>query len=368
MKKNILFIATLNSIHTLKWVNFFLDLNYEVSVLSLSKKNEDFKFSKKINLYIYNKYNNRFINFLFSLPSILLKRKFFSQNDIIHVHYIGFNGLISLIFKTKNLILTAWGNDIKILNFIFLRRIIIRLLLKKSKIITTDSREMKNLIIKIDKKSEGKIKIINFGIDTKHFSKKEYNTQMEVKLDLQNYKDYLKIISLRNHDSVYDIETLILSIKKLTELKIKVICLIYGKGTETHKLKKMTENLNLQNNIFFKGYYQQDELPNIFSVMDCYVSTSLSDAGISASTAEAMSCSLPSISADNSENYLWIKHNKSGFLFENKNVDKLTDILINLKNFNLLKIGSEGRKTILNNNDYTNEMKKVEVIYNDLSY
>ena len=53
-------------------------------------------------------------------------------------------------------------------------------------------------------------------------------------------------------------------------------------------------------------------------------------------------------------------------MFENKNVDQLTDILRNLKNFNLTKIGGESRKIILENNDYNNEMKKVEAIYQDL--
>ena len=148
---------------------------------------------------------------------------------------------------------------------------------------------------------------------------------------------------------------------------MKVVCLIYGSGPETNNLKKLTIDLSLQKNILFMGRYQQDELPHIFSILDCYVSTSLSDAGISASTAEAMSCELSSISSNNSENNLWIRHAKTGFLFENKNVDQLTDILINLKNFNLTKIASESRKVILENNDYINEMKKVEAIYEDLT-
>ena len=226
---------------------------------------------------------------------------------------------------------------------------------------------MKNLICEIDENIKNKVKIINFGIDTSHFSKRKYSSQMEKKLNLQNFQNHLKIISLRNHEKNYDIKTLILSVKKLTNLNMKVVCLIYGSGPETNNLKKLTIDLSLQKNILFMGRYQQDELPHIFSILDCYVSTSLSDAGISASTAEAMSCELSSISSNNSENNLWIRHAKTGFLFENKNVDQLTDILINLKNFNLTKIASESRKVILENNDYINEMKKVEAIYEDLT-
>lgn len=367
MKKRILFIAGLDSIHSLKWINFFLNLDYEVSVISLTNKVDDFKFSKKINLYIYNKFQNKYLNFLFSLIFIFFKRKTFSKNDIIHVHYIGFNGLISLILSVNNLVLTAWGDDIKTNHKNIFKKFFLKILFKKSKIITTDSNEMKNLICEINQNLENKIKLINFGIDTTSFSKQKYSLQMESKLEFQNFRNHLKIISLRNHYKIYDIETLILSVKKLIEFNKKVICLIYGSGTETNNLKKLAIDLNLQKNIFFMGRYKQDELPYIFSILDCYVSTSLSDAGISASTAEAMSCELPSISSNNSENNLWIDQGKTGFLFENRNVDQLTDILMNLKNFNLTKIGSESRKVILKNNDYFNEMKKVENIYQDIA-
>jgi glycosyltransferase EpsD len=277
------------------------------------------------------------------------------------------NGLISLIFKNSNLVLTAWGDDIKtnkknILKFFFLKFIF-----KKSKVITTDSNEIKNLISEINLHAKNKIKIINFGINTSHFSKKIFSTQIETKLKLENYRNYLKIISLRNHDKVYNIETLILSVKKFVNFNTKVLCLIYGSGPKTNDLKKLTVDLGLENNVFFMGYYKQEELPYIFSIVDCYVSTSLSDAGISASTAEAMSCELPVISSNNSENSLWIKHGKSGFLFENENVDELVQILKNLNNFDLSKIGAAGRNIILTSNDYNNEMKKIDAIYQELA-
>ena len=264
MKKKILFIASLDSIHSLKWINFFSNSDYEVSVISLKKKIENYEFTKKINLYIFDIFKNRFLNFIYCIFSIFFKRKFFSQNDIIHVHYIGFNGAISLLLKTNNLVCTAWGDDIKTNTKNILKNFFIKKLLKKAKIITTDSYEMKNLIFNVDTNTKNKVQIINFGIDTAHFSKKQYSSKMEMKLKLQYFRNHLKIISLRNHDKTYDIKTLILSVKKLVDTNIKVLCLIYGSGSETNNLKKITKDLNLQKNIFFMGRYQQDELPYIF--------------------------------------------------------------------------------------------------------
>jgi glycosyltransferase involved in cell wall biosynthesis len=365
-KKRLLYIASLGSIHSLKWINFFLGLNYKISVISLDNKIKNYKFSKKINLYIFDKYKNTYLNTVYCIFFIIFKKKLFSLNNIIHVHYIGFNGLISLILKTNNLILTAWGNDIKMNKNNFIKKFFLKILLKKSKIITTDSNEIKKLVLDIDNNANNKIKIINFGIDTKVFSKKKYSLQIEKKLKIENYRDYLKIISLRNHERLYDIQTLILAVKKLLKYNKKVKCLIYGTGLETENLKKLTIDLGIDNNINFMGSYQQDDLPHIFSIADCYVSTSLSDAGISASTAEAMACELPIISSNNSENNIWIKNGKSGFLFENKDVNALAAILKNLKKYDLSKIGKEARKIIIKNNNYNSEMSKMNFIYNNL--
>ena len=363
MKKKILFIASLNSIHTLKWINFFLQLDYEVSVISLTSKIDSFKFSNKIKLYIFNKFKNKYLNFLYCSLFIFIRRNFFSHHDIVHVHYIGFNGLISLLLKNENLILSPWGSDIKIDRKNFIKKFFLKFVFKKSTAIITDSKEIKKIIIDIFGNIKSTFYFINFGVDTKLFCKQKYNFDLEKKLNIQNYRNDLKIISLRNHEKIYDIKTLIYSIKKLHNNNKKIKCLIYGNGSETENLKKLTCDLELQNIILFKGKYTQEELPSIFSLIDCYVSTSLSDGGLSSSTAEAMSCEVVAISSNNSENNLWIENEKSGFLFENSNVNQLFEILKNINNINLSEIGKEGRRIIQTNYDYNQEMNKVNLIY-----
>lgn len=367
MNKTILYIASLDSIHSLKWINFFLNLNYKVAVLSTTEKIKSFEFSKEPELFIYNKFKNKYLNVLVLIIDIIFKRRICFSYDIIHVHYIGLNAFIAMFLKINNLILTAWGSDIKINKNNVFKRFFLKQILKKSKFITTDSNEIKNLISRINVSLLDKIKIINFGINTNFFSKKEYSFEIAKKLNLENCQNHLKIISLRNHFKVYDIQTLIYSISDFTKFNKKIKCYIYGNGPETENLKKLVVDLKLESKINFMGKYQQDELPYLFSVFDCYVSTSLSDAGISASTAEAMSCQLCPISTNNSENNLWIEHKKTGFLFENGNVEQLVQIFKNLSNFDLTKIGRESRNVILKKNDYQSEMKKVKKIYEELS-
>jgi len=105
-----------------------------------------------------------------------------------------------------------------------------------------------------------------------------------------------------------------------------------------------------------------------FRSVDVYVSTSLSDAGIAASTAEAMACGLPAVISATAENNKWIESNRNGFLFPAKNANKLAEILIRLiSNAELCrKIGIAGRQTIIEKNDYGNEMAKMEKLYEKL--
>ena len=99
--------------------------------------------------------------------------------------------------------------------------------------------------------------------------------------------------------------------------------------------------------------------------MDVYVSTSLSDAGLAASTAEAMACELPVIVTDSGENNLWINDGKNGFLVPVKNPEAIARRLIDLlQNIDLRReFGSKGRDIICKKNDYCVEMKKVEFFY-----
>jgi glycosyltransferase involved in cell wall biosynthesis len=91
----------------------------------------------------------------------------------------------------------------------------------------------------------------------------------------------------------------------------------------------------------------------------------LSDAGLSSSTAEAMSCETPVVISDSAENDQWVNNKVNGFLFSTKSFEQLAEILIKLiKDKPLrLKVGKEGRNIIVKKNDYENEMKKVNNLY-----
>jgi glycosyltransferase involved in cell wall biosynthesis len=176
------------------------------------------------------------------------------------------------------------------------------------------------------------------------------------------------VISLRSFEPIYNIETLIKSIPLVLKEVLETKFIIAGKGSEEENLKKLAESLKVLESIRFVNWIPQDELPQYLRISDVYVSTSLSDGGISSSTAEAMSCGLPVVITDFGDNKKWVKNGESGFLIPLKDFKSLAEkIIYLLKNPEKgLELGINARKVIEEKNNYYKEMEKMENIYKEL--
>ena len=141
--------------------------------------------------------------------------------------------------------------------------------------------------------------------------------------------------------------------------------LLIGKGSQEKELKDLVRELKIESSVFFLGFILNEDLPNLLNSSDIYISTSLSDAGIAASTAEAMACGVPVIVTDTGENRKWIKNGETGYLIPPSNPLKLAQVIQNmiLKPKEIKKVGLAGRKIISEHNDYKTEMAKVEKLY-----
>jgi glycosyltransferase involved in cell wall biosynthesis len=276
---------------------------------------------------------------------------------------MGLNGLMGLLVPCKNKVFTAWGSDVIFPKFPRL----LNLMIRRADLLTTDAQHVVDKLISLGAKSD-QVKIINFGIETDFFVKKPKDEQYREKLFKGTAEDPI-IISLRNHETVYDIETLIESIPIVLKEIPNAKFAIGGSGTLTSKYTELVKSLSVEESVNFFGSYIHDELPNLFSQVHAYVSTSLSDAGLSASTAEAMSCEVPVIISNSGENSLWVTDDENGDLFPIKDSQELAiRIMNNIKHRELsIKKGQKGREIIVRDNDVINEMKKMNELYSTFS-
>jgi glycosyltransferase involved in cell wall biosynthesis len=177
------------------------------------------------------------------------------------------------------------------------------------------------------------------------------------------------IISLRNLEPVYDIQSLIKAVPQVLAEFPSATFVVGGTGSEEERLKLLSRSLGVSERVRFIGAYRNDDLPDYLRLADVYVSTSLSDAGISASTAEAMACGIPVIVTDTGDNRGWVESGCNGLVIRVGSPMVLsraiTDLLKDKQLSDAFKLA--GRRTIEERNSYLKEMEKMEEFYVDLA-
>jgi glycosyltransferase involved in cell wall biosynthesis len=262
------------------------------------------------------------------------------------------------------LVATAWGSDVLFAGKSWIKRPFVKYVLKRADLITCDADHM---IAAMGALGIGttKMRLIRFGIDTTRFCPTERDQTLKERLGVV---DSPAIISLRTFLPVYDVETLIKAVPYVLKEDANAMFILVGTGPQDRMLKDLAAGLGVSENILFFGRIDNNEVPSILASMDIYVSTALSDAGIAASTAEAMACGLPVVITDSGENRNWVDEGKGGFIVPVKSPQLLSEkILYLIKNpDDRSRYGAVNRRTIIEKNDYYKEMAKMEEIYRDV--
>lgn len=348
MTKNLIFIAPGNSIHSLKWISA-IKKNYEGNIYWISFFGSKYSIIG-VEQIVFDRNIKGIIN------SILFLKK--NLKGTIHIHSLGFHLLfffLSKFFFLKNkIICTPWGSDLIYGKSNFFKRMLLKNIFKKSKLITCDALFMKDLIKEIYQHSN--VRVIYFGVDTDKFSLK--------KKKIHKGKT-LKVLSLRNLEEIYNIECIINMVEIVTNKGIDVELSIYSDGSIREKLEKLVIDKSLDQKVSFLGRYSEENILKILSEHDLYISMARSDAGIAASTAEAMSAGMICLISNVAENSLWISHNISGFLIKDDDHEDLANYveLIFNNNINTEDFGIKARQKIINYNSINKEMSKMSKIY-----
>lgn len=363
----ICYVGSFSNIHTQRWVRFFAKQGHEVHVITTSpvqNENSDIKLYQ-LNTHRTGSYLLDLLAGIITLPKqiIALKRLLSKiKPDVVHVHYVNEAAFFTLLTGFNPIILTAWGSDILISpDKSLIRMKVLQYILKKVDLITCDAEHMKERMINLGANSD-KVKLIFFGTDVERFNPNHFNAEIRNKFAPDSRHI---VISTRNHDKVYDIETLINAIPVILEGYPDTCFLIGGSGPLSGKLKEMVSSLGVDKNLRFLGKLSQDELPLYLASSDVYVSTSLSDAGLAASTAEAMASGIPVVITDVADNSKWVENDINGFLFAPNDIkdlaQKIIDLLSNKEK--RLRVGIAGRKVIAAKNNLHKEMVKMEELY-----
>jgi len=285
--------------------------------------------------------------------------------DILHAHYLVNYGFRAACSGFHPLVLTAWGSDVLITpKKSKISRWEVNFTLKRADMVTCDGEHIIGDLVKLGAERE-KIKLIYFGTDTRKFSPRPRSEKLRKELAIF---DSPAIISLRSLRPIYDVESLIKAVPLVLNEIPSTTFIIAGDGEQREYLENLATSLGASENVRFIGFIKNDELPQYLALADIYVSTSLSDAGLAASTAEAMACGLPVVITDYGNNREWVEDGINGFAVPLRNPEALASKIIYLLQHEDKKreFGQANRRVIEERNNREKEMRKMEKFYEEL--
>ena len=273
-------------------------------------------------------------------------------------------GFYSALAGYKPFILVIWGSDILVApKRSFLRRFMVKFVLKKADAVIVDSDVQENAAISLGCKPQKILKFPWFDSDS-----------VNIKFSRSTIREKLGwrfnpiVISTRKHEPIYGVEYLIEAIPHIIKEAPNIRFLILGKGQLSEKLRQRVRDLGIEQHVNFMGQVTRGKLLACIKASDVYVSTSLSD-GTSSSLLEAMTLKVPSIVTRIPGNVEWIKDGWNGILVPAKNPQQLAEkITLLIKDESLRKqIGESALNTINARIDWRTNCKKLDQLISKLA-
>jgi glycosyltransferase involved in cell wall biosynthesis len=362
----ILYVAPLSSIHSRRWIGYFRDRGHDVHVVSFSRSDMQIEGVRHHTLVPPAKRFPQPIDwFAAKLPFFRDLRTLVDgvAPDVVHVHWIDFFAFAMARARVHPLVLTAWGSDILIkTRESAVVRYTVGAALRAADWITCDAEHMRDALVSCGAKRE-KVTVINFGTDCRLFSPDRRDPGLARELGFPDGAPL--VISLRMLKPVYDLGTFIRAMPIVLADMPSARFVVASDGPERASLERAAADAGISDAVRFTGYLSDEDLQRYSASATVYVSTSLSDGGIAASTAEAMAAGVPAVVTDFGDNGAWVRDGETGYLFPCSDhralADRVVDLLSNESQRRAM--GERARKLILARNNREMEMARVEELY-----
>ena len=360
----ICYVANAASIHTQKWAKYFADKGHDVHLIS----GEGFgaRAVENVQLHVPRRVPGlRGGNLVFAMAHMaaVLRR---TKPDILHGHYATGGGFWAAVTGFHPFVLTGWGSDILIEPKT--RRLAkwkAHFALVRADATTCDAEHFVRPLVELGADPE-KVALINFGIDTSKFHPGQRDEALRARLQVVPGSPI--VFSLRSFYHRYDVESFIRAVPDVLKAVPDATFVAAGGGDQRGYLESLASSLRVSDRVKFIGFIANDDLPRYLASIDVYVSTALSDAGLSSSTAEAMACERAVVITDFGDNGKWVKDGEGGFLVPLRSPAIVAEKVVALLEDAAFRAacGRINRSVIQERNDYYTEMAKVERLYEGL--
>jgi len=347
--------------HTRRWANWFAANEHEVHVITFNDQLDSGYSAVAVHSVWKGDLSAAFFSrFVRSIRILLRLRKLIREirPDVVHSHSMGSYAWVATILNLRPRVLTPWGTDLLVdINASVVNRFLTKWSLRSADLVTTDAEYFTDPLIKLGVQKPNLI-LVPFGTDISLFkpiAKKTSDTS-------------LTIVSTRTLNPVHSVEDLMSVIPSLLESRSSIRFVIVGGGANLQTFRNRISDLGLLDRVMFTGMLDEKRLIEVLQSSDIYVSTSPLDAGLAASTAEAMACGLPVIHPDVADNRIWADQT-GGAIYTANNQEELKSALVELIDLSKLErvlMGETNRKTIISRNNLDSNMNFMQAAYLDL--
>lgn len=277
--------------------------------------------------------------------------------DLIHAHYASSYGLLGALTGFKPYLISVWGNDV----FDFplkspVHKRLLKYTLSKASLILSSSHTMAE---ETGKYTSVKTEVVPFGVDTQLFQ------PIKVK-SLFKENDFV-IGTVKSLYPKYGIEYLIRAFKIIKDQNPgrQLKLLIVGGGLLERSLKKITEELGINNEATFTGRIDHSEISAYYNMMDICIFPSIHES-FGVAVIEALACEKPVVASDVGGFAEIIKNNETGVLTEPRSPESIAGAVTYLINNPGIaeKFAKAGREDVVKRFEWERCVDSMEKIYN----
>ena len=279
--------------------------------------------------------------------------------------YSGSIGLLGKLLFNKKLVVYIHGTELLKYQERWNFNLFQKFILSNADLIISNSNYTKSIAVTMGI-SDKKIEVINLGADTEKFYPNDSKKNIYKKYNI-NKNDMLllsisHLIPRKGNDMV--IQALPKIIQKIPNVKY----MIGGTGRNKEKLLTLTDELNLQENIIFAGYIQDDELIDYLNACDVFIMPNRKEGydveGFGIVFLEANACRKAVIAGDSGGAVDAVINKKTGYLVNPLSTDDISDKVIKLLSNDKLRngIAKSGYDRVITELNWVNVIEKIERI------
>jgi glycosyltransferase involved in cell wall biosynthesis len=290
------FIADPNSIHTRRWLGFFVERGHRVHLLVPHTAAVAPGLDPRIVVHVYRAWPQTHVRGLgsaiTSLGLRLLMRRI--RPDVLHAHYLSWYGWAAWLSRFHPYVVTVWGSDVFVgARDSAMHRRWARRTLGGAALVTAVSEDLARAAVELGASPE-RIRVVQFGFDPDAFVPGPPPVELRASLDLEGRR---VVFSPRGLRPLYRHEV---AIKALTALPEDVVLLLVKWQADPSylaRLEALVTELGLGPRVRWIPAISHDAIADHYRLSDVVVSLPATDA-FPVTALEAMACCVPVVMGD----------------------------------------------------------------------